>query len=309
MHFDLSARVTLRGGFRYTHDDGAQTGLEANLLGSDNVSIATLIPPTSLSFSKDNVSGKIGLDYKPSHDLLFYANYAHGYRASSFNAQAFFDPSEVTIAKPESINAFEADAKTQFLDRRVTLNLAAFYYIYTNQRFINVEPATGAQLFVNVDRSRPYGGEGELTVRVSDRFSLRGGFGLLASKITRGTLDGVDLAGNRLANAPSVTLNAGIDATLFDDGATKVSFSPDVSYVSSQDFDVFNKLILKEGGYALLGAHLDVEHAPLSLSLWAKNAGNNYYHTWRIDLLSGFGLIYNHIGAPRTYGATVGFKF
>ncbi|PKP97751.1 MAG: hypothetical protein CVT74_13135 [Alphaproteobacteria bacterium HGW-Alphaproteobacteria-13] len=252
----------------------------------------------------------IGAERQPTSDCRQSLQQSpRGYRASAFNAQAFFDPSEASIAKPEQIDAFEAGAKTQLFDRRVTFNASFFYYLYKNQQFINIEPNIGAQRLVNVDRSRLYGGEGELTVNVSDGFTLRGSFGVLNSRIKRGVLNGLDLTGNRLANAPSLTLNVGFDATLFEAGDGKLSFHPDISYVSSQYFDVFNKPEIKEGGYAQLGAHLDFEHGPFSASLWAKNITNKYYFTSRIDLLSGFGLIYNHIAPPRTFGATIGYKF
>ena len=309
MHMDLGDRVTLRGGLRFTHDKGRQYNFLSTAYGVDGIEFAPLIPPTAVGFSRNNLSGKIGLDFKVDRDILLYANYARGYRASSFNAQAFFDPDEISIAKPEEIDAFEVGAKTQLFDRRVTFNAGFFYYLYQNQQFINVEPNVGAQRLVNVDRSRLYGGEGELTVHVSDGFTLRGGFGLLSSRIKRGVLNGESLVGNRLANAPSLTLNAGFDATLVEAGDSKLSFHPDISYVSSQYFDVFNKPELKQSGYAQLGAHLDFEHGPLSASLWAKNITNKYYFTSRIDLIGGFGMIYNHIAPPRTFGATIGYKF
>src|SRR5690606_8601618 len=130
--------------------------------GADGTPAFTLVPETSLKFKGDNVSGKIGLDYKSSADTLLYANYSRGYRGSSFNAQAFFDPSEVSVAKPETVDAFEIGAKTQLLDRRLTLDTSAFYYLYHNQQFVNVDSVTGAATLINIDRSRIYGAEAEL---------------------------------------------------------------------------------------------------------------------------------------------------
>jgi iron complex outermembrane receptor protein len=92
MKLKLTGRLTLRGGLRYTHDTGSQTGMVSNAQGVDGVVVANLIPPTNSSYAQDNLSGKVGLDYKlPGGDLL-YASVSRGYRAPSFNAQAFFDP-------------------------------------------------------------------------------------------------------------------------------------------------------------------------------------------------------------------------
>lgn len=309
MHYDLTDQLTLRGGLRYTRDDGSQTGLISQALGVDGQLAAVLIPPTNLKFKSNNISGKIGLDYKVDPDVLLYANYSRGYRARSFNAQAFFDPSEASVAKPETIDAFEAGAKMQLADRAVTLNTAGFYYIYHNQQFINVNPNNAAQTLVNVKRSRIFGGEAELNVRASDMIGLRAGLGLLSTRIQKGELSGASLKGKKLSNAPSVTLSAGVDVTAFDNDAGKLSFHPDVSYVSSQYFEVFNTPRLKQHSYALLGFHIDYEKGPFTASIWGKNMTNKFYLTSRVDLVSGFGYDYNHVGAPRTYGGTIGYKF
>ena len=310
LKYKVSDALTLRGGLRFTHDTGEQTGFQADALGFDNVFVATLIPRSNLGFKQDNLSGKIGLDYKLASGDLLYASISRGYRAPSFNAQAFFDPSELGVAKAEEVTSYEAGAKTQFWDRRITLNVAGFYYTYKNQQFINVNPATAAQQLLNIPKSTLYGGEAELTVRASDRFTLHAGMGLLSTKINTGTVSGVNVSGNRLSNAPTLTLNASVDATLLKGGFGSVSFHPEVSYQSSQFFENINIPRLRQQSYALFGGHLDWEssNGMFNASLWARNLGNKFYFTSRIDL-TGFGLDYNHVGNPRMYGVTVGAKF
>ena len=311
MNYDITDSITLRGGLRYTHDTGRQTDFESNAYGPDEVLVVNLIPPSNLKYSTDNISGKIGVDFKLADGDLIYAHFSRGYRASSFNAQAFFDPSELSIAKPEKVNAYEIGAKTQFADRAVTLNLAAFYYYYRNQQFINVDSLSAAQTLLNIPKSRIMGGEAELSIRASDMLGLRAGVGILDSKIKKGTVSGVDVSGNELSNAPSLTFNGGFDFTVMDSDTGKLSLHGDVSYASSQYFEVLNVPRLQQGAYALLSAHIDYESADgrWNASLWGKNLGNEFYFTSRVDLLAGFGFDYNHIGAPRTYGVTVGYKF
>lgn len=311
LKYKLTDAVTLRGGLRYTHDDGTQTDFKADALGVDDSFVANLIPLSNLRFKQDNVSGKIGIDVKlPSGDLL-YANVSRGYRAPSFNAQAFFDPSELGVAKAEQVTAFEAGAKTQFWDRRVTLNMAAFYYNYKNQQFINVNPANAAQQLLNIPKSRLYGAEAELTYRPSDAFTLHAGLGLLSTRIKNGVVSGVNVAGNRLSNAPALTFNASFDWTVVEGGFGAFSIHPEVAYQSSQFFENINVPRLRQQSYALFGGHVDWNSADgrYSLSAWARNLGNKFYFTSRIDLLSGFGFDYNHIGNPRMYGVTAGVKF
>ena len=311
LKYALGDKVTLHGGLRYTHDTGRQYNFSSDALGVDNSLIVNLIPLSELKYSIDNLSGKIGLDYKFDSGNLAYASVSRGYRAPSFNAQAFFDPSELSVAKAEKVTAYEAGLKTRFADRRVTLNLAGFYYDYRNQQFINVDPASAAQTLLNIPQSRIFGGEVELTVRANDRFTLHGGLGLLSTKIISGTVSGSNVADNKLSNAPSLSFNLGVDLTLFDSSAGKLSLHPEMSYQTSQFFEVVNIPRLRQNGYALLGGHIDWESKDKrwNVSVWGKNLADKQYFTSRVDLLAGFGFDYNHIGNPRTYGITLGMEF
>ncbi|WP_298198358.1 TonB-dependent receptor [Novosphingobium sp.] len=309
--YAVGEAVTLRGGLRYTHDTGKQTGFSSDALGYDNVLVTNLIPLSNLRYSTDNLSGKVGIDYKFADRNLIYASISRGYRAPSFNAQAFFDPSELSVARPEEVTSYELGTKTQFWDRRVTLNVAGFYYDYKNQQFINVDPASAAQTLLNIPKSRIYGGEAELTLRGSDRVTLHAGMGLLATRIIEGRVSGTNVSGRRLANAPTFTANASLDLTLMDGSRGRFSVHPEIAYQSSQFFEVLNIPRLRQPAYALLGGHVDWESANgrYTVSAWARNLTNRFYFTSRVDLLAGFGFDYNHIGNPRTYGVTVGAKF
>ena len=311
LKYELTDALTVRGGLRYTHDKGRQYNFQSDALGADNVLVANLIPPSQLRYSTDNLSGKVGVDYKVSPDNMVYASVSRGYRAPSFNAQAFFDPSELSVAKPEKVMSYEIGSKNQFADRRVTLNAAAFYYDYRNQQFINVDPATAAQTLQNIKKSRIYGAEVDLTVRPALGMAFNAGVGLLSTKIRNGAVSGTNVSGNKLSNAPSLSFNLGADVTVFDGGMGKISLHPALAYQSSQYFEVINVPRLKQSSYALFSGHIDweSENGQWNASVWGKNLTNEHYFTSRVDLLAGFGFDYNHIGAPRTYGVSAGMKF
>lgn len=308
--YELSPVVTLRGGLRYTHDTGKQIGLHSDAFGVDHALVLNLIPPTDLSYKTDNVSGKAGVDFKLG-DQLVYLSYNRGFRGNGFNAQAFFDPSEVNVAKPEKIEAFEIGAKGRALDRHLTYSTAAFYYRYSDQQFLNVDPATAAQTLINIPKSRIFGAEADLTFQFSDRFSFKAGIGLLDTRIEKGTVSGIDVSGNKLISAPSVNLTLSFDAVLAQGGFGKITLSPDMHYSSSQEYSIFNSAVTRQGGYALFGGSFawTSENDRYRVALWAKNLGDRFYYTQRTDLLSGFGYVYNHLGNPRTYGITASARF
>ena len=195
----------------------------------------------------------------------------------------------------------------------MTVNLAAFAYRYHDQQFISVNPTTAAQTLVNLDRSHIRGAEGQVVWKIADALSLHANFGWLSGKVDGGMVDGVDVSGNQLINAPHFSTDGGLDWTLVEGGFGAISLHPQISHVSSQFFDIHNKAFLSQGAYELVDGHIDWTSADRrwTLSLWGRNLGNRFYFTSRYDLQTGsaFNFIYNHIGAPRTWGATLNRKF
>ncbi|MFN3513824.1 MAG: TonB-dependent receptor [Phenylobacterium sp.] len=311
MRFELTPRVTIRGGLRYTQDRGELRGLRSELRGVDDGLVGVLIDaPDGRGYRSRNLSGKAGVDLKTPNGDLLYLSYNRGYRGSAFNAQALFDISELNVAKPELIDAFEAGAKTQLLSRRVTLNGAAFYYRYRDQQFLDIDPANSTQRLVNLERSRIYGAELELSAVVTDALRLSAGLGLLNSRIERGSLRGVSLKGKVLPNAPAVTANAEATYIAIDDDRGRLTGSVHLSYASSQFFEVFNVPRLEQDGYALIDARLSYElpGERWAASIWGKNLTDETYFTSRIDLRDTWGFDYNHLGAPRTFGVTLAVR-
>lgn len=314
----LTSRLTLRGGLRYTHDRGKLRNFLSQILGSDGTVIANVIPgdpdnlfaTTARDFSTSNVSGKIGLDYKTAGGQLLYLSYSTGYRGDSFNAQATFSPDELSLARPEKIRAFEAGVKTQFLDRRLTLNLSAFLYFYRDMQFIDSNPDTAVSRLSNLDKVRIHGGEVEIIARPTDRLTLSGGAGLLYSRVTDGSLSGVDLAGNQLFNAPHLTMNATADWTLAQGDWGNLAAQASANYVAHQYYDIFNSDAFSQGAYAIANGRFTFT-APASrwsIAAWVKNITNRFVYTYRAPT-NIFGFQYNLRNEPRTFGASINYTF
>lgn len=317
-NFEIGENVILRGGLRYTHDKGILDQFNARLLGADGTPLANTVPgdplnidaTTGLGFSKGMVTGKVGIDYKTNDGQLFYASFSRGYRASAFNAQAFFSPTELGVALPETVNAYEVGFKTQFLDRRVTFNGAAFYYDYSNQQALNIDTQS-IQTLINIPKSRIFGAELELSARPVDGLRVNVGLGLLDTKIRTGTLSGVSLVGNHLPNAPSVTATAGFDWDAVDTGAGKLTISGNASYSAKQYFDLFNTDRIAQNGYVLVNGQISYRFAEdrFGVSIWGKNLFDREYHRYAVDLMSNFRFDYLHLGEPRTFGISFDAKF
>ncbi len=70
------------------------------------------------------VSGKVELNWFVNEDLMAYTSYSRGYKGGGFSIGQFdtFDP--------ETVDAYEIGIKSQFLDNRARVNVAAFYKDY-----------------------------------------------------------------------------------------------------------------------------------------------------------------------------------
>src|SRR5262249_37354423 len=59
----------------------------------------------------NNVSGKVGVDWRASDAVLTYLSISQGYRGVAFNGQAYNDNSELTFAEPEKLTSYEIGAR------------------------------------------------------------------------------------------------------------------------------------------------------------------------------------------------------
>jgi len=317
--YELTDRFTLRGGLRYTHDEGKLRDFFAQLRAPDQTPLLNIIPgsatdlfaTTAMGFEDDNVSGKIGLDYDLSDTVMLYASYSHGYRGAAFNGQAFFDPAELSAAKPEKLQSVEAGFKSELFGRRVRLNGAAFWYEYKNQQVLDVDPATTVQTLVNLPKSRIVGAELDLQFRATDYLGVSLGAGYTDSEVRKGVSQGIDVSGNRLIGAPNFTLSSSVDLSIPLGGWGAADARVDAAYASKQYYDLMNRASTAEDGYWLINSRVRIhpDDDRYGMALWVKNLTNTYYRTNRIDVMDLAGFIYNHINEPRTYGVTFDVKF
>ncbi|WP_269621289.1 TonB-dependent receptor [Zhongshania sp. BJYM1] len=184
----------------------------------------TLDSAPRLDAPEQEFTGKLGLDYRFSDDLMVYGSVSRGYRAGSYNGGVYYQPRpiETAYASPEFIDAYEVGFKADMAEGSVRLNGAAFLYDYTNQQFINV---VGISNFLeNAGGSQILGAELELWARVTERLTLQAAVGVLETEYTELSLantqtiadqeDRVDLSGNELISAPKLNVSFSADYDL-----------------------------------------------------------------------------------------------
>ncbi len=357
-NYDLNPSITLRAGLRYTKDEITIRNFYALLGGMTNrptvngpdsfptlwtqtipyltpiafvVYQDSLAPPAGLvpNFSHDNsnTSVKVGADWKITSDVLGYFSFSQGYRGAAFNGQAFNNPTELTFADPEKLNAYEIGVKSELLERRLQLNGAVFYYDYKDQQFLDTycaypdypTPGTcgGAGFYLtNAPKSKVIGGEVELHARVTADLDVQANLGLLHSEYTELFLRGADRSGNQLIMAPDVSVGLAVDwrAARFAIGDLHVA--ADGNYYSRQYFDAMNTERISQGGYEVYNARVSLLASGdnhLSFALWGKNLGNEQYLSYGLAQRNvadgGLGFDYTLVGEPRTYGFEITARF
>ena len=121
--WDVTDRLALNAGLRYSQDKKDED--------FDNT-----IVQTQLSTDETHEDWKAGVDFKFTDTVLGYASAATGYRPQAFNPRPFQYTQFVQVDGEEA-TSYELGIKGDFFDRRMRLNVAAFYIDY-NQRIVPV---------------------------------------------------------------------------------------------------------------------------------------------------------------------------
>jgi iron complex outermembrane receptor protein len=350
-HFAVTPAVTLRAGVRFTRDDiavenfyaleGGLTSASAGFAPDGGTTLWTQTIPyaaqasyiqystasapqagvnPTLTQSNNNVSTKVGVDWKSSDTALVYASFSQGYRGAAFNGQAFNAPAELNFAAPEKLNAYELGLKSQWWNRRLEFNAAVFHYDYRNQQFLDAFALPGGAgtgfHTVNAPKSRIDGAEFELRARVAEDLQVHAALGLLHSKYVELRLHQVDLSGNRLIQAPDYDGSAGLDWTVARISAGEFRLSVDGNFYGKQYFDAPNTERIAQGAYGILNSRLSFasESKPgFALAAWIKNIANREYLAYglaqRDPAQGGLGFDYALVGEPRTFGLDLTCRF
>lgn len=275
----------------------------------------------------NNFSPNFNVSYKASDDVLIYATASRGFKSGGFN-DALGSATGIGF-EPEKVDSAEVGVKSELLDRRLRLNLAAFYLKWKNILISVDDPATKIfdPTLRNAGKARSYGLEAEATFKASERLSMNASIALLDARFT-GPLatrqaDGFTL--DRLPDAPKFTASGSFTYKVPISDSLFVAFVPEVIYRGSSFLSFNNALAAKDsagndqpglnrqGGYVLVNATLSLdagEDGRWSAGVWAKNLTNTRYKARVFDLSGGpVGQVFQALGAPRTLGVFVKYDF
>lgn len=288
---------------------------------------------------ENNLSWRVGLDFKPAPGTLLYANVSRGFKSGSFPLLTSTTDAQLRPAKQESVLAYEVGGKFALLDRKVQMNLAAFYYDYSDKqvlgRILESFRVFGAlSTLVNVPKSRLYGFEGQLTVRPVSGLTLDLSGTYLNSKVTKSFLNydpfgqAIDFKDLKYPFTPKYSLVGDVSyefpisdrAQLFlGSGFRYQSSIVTVFAVPSLLPNVVRDPLNFPGarvpsdafhipGYAVVDLRFGIADPDRKWRAtgWVRNLGNKYY--FENKQRAGDGVV-GIAGMPRTYGVTLETKF
>lgn len=322
--YDLTDMFSIKAGARYSAEKRSE---ENHFAVASPVNTAAVFDPVRRA-SRDysDFSPELGVELRPNNNVMLYLTYSEGFKSGTAN----LGERVPNLVDPETIENFEAGIKSRLLHDSLLLNVAAFKYKVEDAQYdrtyaITAPPFYAARL-ENAATTDGRGMELETSWLATDRFRLsftgtyyhiRFDRFLSQNPINPAlfgpgglTLPLEDLAGNRPRNTPDWTaeLSAAYEWALTSGGSLELTGS--AASRDKQYYTEFNDEITSQDSFTLYDANLryTAPDGKLTLSLWGKNLSDEMvvsgiYVTSTSRTITGTYL------PPRTYGATVGYKF
>ena len=288
------------------------------LAGSPNINNA--FPLYQESISTGEWSGKIGLDYAISDDLLLYTTLSQGFKSGGFNGANSNTTRQLNSYKPEQLTSFEVGAKSTLLEGRMQLNAAAFLYDYKDKQEQDraVTFVGNISGLTNVPKSTIKGAELDMKWAVNDRLRIDLAAAWLDTEIDQflavdGDLSAFpnivlrDVAGSELAQSPKLSWSARINYSWPLANGMMMNVGGDASYTAETSGGT--QIEDATDSYTIANARIGLGSADgkWETTLWGRNVTDEYYYP--AAYLGGNGPYVRANGMPATYGVTFDYNF
>ncbi len=288
---NVSDRLRLIGGLRWTHDNVDVYHIRRTTLAGPGIggnfdagvyNNGALVPSPGTGFltgpsngipftaetSNDNISGKAGIQFDLSNDVMAYASYTRGYKGPAYNVFFNMANQHTNVIEPETVDAYEGGLKTTFLDGDLIVNLAGYYARYENYQANSPDFVNGVRTtrLINAGSVSTSGFELDFIAKPAPNFSVTGGLAYNKAKVVQFNLPvganpaDLILPGSPLANAPEWKMAVGFNYTWETGGFANVEFGSNLSMQSDQIYELSANLATRLGstvdGYYTLDASI-----------------------------------------------------
>lgn len=141
--YDVSDRLSVAFGLRYTEDErsadifrASYLGLQSTFFGNDDAVFLSASSDYEASRTFTNTSPRLNVAYALSDNANVYATYSEGWKAGSFDPRGanFSTPAVEQGFEDETLTSFEVGLKTTWLDGRAVTNIAVFMSDYEDMQ-------------------------------------------------------------------------------------------------------------------------------------------------------------------------------
>ncbi len=326
--FDLTDRLTLDVGARYTDEDKHAVALNRFYTGLDYGTSWGTAANFDKTINFKNVSPKVSLDYQVTPDILVYGLASRGFKSGGYNIRANTTavPRSGEPFDDEQVDSFEIGSKMSFLDQRLFLNLSAFHNKYKDIQ-LSIFTAFDSNNdgvddnffgdFTNAGKGTVNGVEVEYQFLPTANWLVSGNLAWLDAKydefLTYTTTRPpvlVDVADSQyFTNAPE--FSGAINVEYRTDLANGGNLSARVGYSYQSEVWPTTDLspLIKQDGYGLVSAGViwKIDDA-WSLSLQGTNLADEEYRTTGYNI-AAYGVLTGFYGPPRQYSLTARYDF
>ena len=290
VQYELSPalRVSVEG--RYNSE---QVQVGGTALGTAAFTVGTCVAGQVCFIKGDKTfkdfSPRVTLDYKPSKNMLLYAQAAKGSKSGGFNTTPGL-PDSVFAFDGEKISSVEGGFKAALADGSIGFNMAVFRNDISGLQLSNistvVSPFNGSPstttIVNNVGKARTQGVEFDLSVRATEWLTLSGNYAFTDAKALEGTetTNGTVFGGNRsvagftLPRSPkhAAAGSAALDLPLGGTGLRSFA-RVDVVYQSRRYAEIQNTIWADP--FTRVNAAVGLRGKSWRASLWVKNAADD----------------------------------
>ena len=320
----LTDALTLTVGARYTHDKKDFT-----VIRSQQSNGALLFPITTAHTEATRTTPMTSLSYQWTDTLNTYVSWQRGFRGGGFNPRPA-SAAQVTAFNPEDLDSYEVGLKSEWFDRRLRLNLAAFYVNYTDMQLPSVFVGSDNTVTfppLNAGKAHMDGVEVEFQANPFGGLHFDGSVGYLGFQYEDlGKADPAyilaqtgSIANSRAApckecrplRAPDWTAALGAQYNLPVPDVGTFTFRADASYQGRVFYSANNFFRASQPAYTLLNANISWQSVDQSWSvaLLGTNLTNELYLTGALDFTESLGTNEGQYGRPREWGISVKRKF
>jgi iron complex outermembrane receptor protein len=327
INFDITDRLHLSLGGRYTLDDKTGDVFRATYLGATRSPLtggtvrAPLAIATDYTRSKsfDQFTPKVALSYDISDDVTGYLSFSQGFKSGGFDMRgdAALTPNTVNGYNPETVDSYEAGLKGRV--GPLSFSSAIFYNEYQDQQVTTQVPAgAGIASFVdNVGSSTFYGAEFEGSLFLTENLSANFAVGYLNSdfeeflryNLTTMVFEDIsDLV--VLQNAPEWTGYLGLTWNSQLAGGD-LTIIPQVSWRDDYSQFEFPNPVLDQEGFALVDLSATWTYDRFVVGVYGKNLTDEEYRVGGYNFVGALfdNSVIGYYGPPRTVTASVTVKF